>query len=112
MMATLPSVGTGASMPAPQTPKKTQAAKSQSVVMKKEIEVRSFPIAAEVMVGLNFGEAKRHLSIRLDRRQAAALRCLVEGWEQRNSEATRGRRANEQDWMRAILNQVADDLGI
>ncbi len=78
----------------------------------RKILVKKFSIQFHAMTGLTTSDPKRNNYIRLTRRQASALRCLVEGWEQENAEAVRGRRANEQDWLRAILESVADKLGL
>lgn len=111
-MMTLPSIANQEAKQKQPPKAKPSPAVTVERTVKKEITVSTIQIPAQVMTGLNFGVPRRHVMIRLDRRQAAALRCLVEGWEQGNSESIAGRRANEQDWLRSILNDVADQLGM
>lgn len=79
---------------------------------KRQVSVKKLNVKLQAMTGLAFGDPKRNITMRLSRRQASALRCLVEGWEQENAESMYGRRANEQDWLRSTLDSVADQLGL
>lgn len=79
---------------------------------KRQVSVKKLNVKLQAMTGLAFGDPKRNVMMRLNRRQAAALRSLVEGWEQEHAESLYGRRANEQDWLRATLDSVADQLGL
>lgn len=55
--------------------------------------------------------ARRNLTIRLTSRQAIAMRLLVMGFE-REIGSIYGRRPNEQDWLRHLLDKVAEAAGI
>jgi hypothetical protein len=107
---TLPSIGdpfqSSAEVPVPKVPVEKIGE------VERKVSVKKVAIQFQAMTGLTFAEPKRNIYSRLTRRQASALRCLVEGWEQENSEAVKGRRANEQDWLRSILESVADKLGL
>jgi hypothetical protein len=76
------------------------------------VEVRSVSLTIPAMVGLGDTYATRYLHARLNTRESQALRVLVEGFDNKLFESPGSRSANGQDWLRYILNSVADELGL
>lgn len=85
---------------------------SSELLGKREIELRQVTITVPAIVGLNNGYATETLHARLNRREAIALRCLIEGYDSNGFESPGSRSANGQDWIRFVLNAVADELGL
>ncbi len=54
---------------------------------------------------------RKNLTIRLTSRQAVAMRLVVMGFEQEVG-SIHGRRPNEQDWLRYVLDKVADAANV
>jgi hypothetical protein len=78
---------------------------------KIELEIKTFPVSLVAVIGSNFGHLRRNVQLRLTRRQAHAMRVLVEGLEH-SASTKNGRRLNEQDMIRIILESVADQLNL
>lgn len=85
---------------------------SSELLGKREIELRQVTITVPAIVGLSGGYATETLHARLNRREAIALRCLIEGYDSNGFESPGSRSANGQDWIRFVLNAVADELGL
>ena len=85
---------------------------SSELLGKREIELRKVTIKAAAMVGLSESYAPNTLHARLNIRESNALKCLVEGYDSNGFESPGSRSANGQDWIRFVLNAVADELGL
>jgi hypothetical protein len=78
---------------------------------KIELEVKSVPINLIAVVGDDTGYMRRSIQVRLSSRQAHAMHVLVEGLDHTSPLAI-GRRSNEQDLIRSLLESVADQLNL
>lgn len=86
-------------------------ASNNVLVCRKEIQIRSVSVTVPAIVGLG-GYATESLHARLNKRESIALRCLIEGYDSNGFESPGSRSANGQDWIRFVLNAVADELGL
>jgi len=77
-----------------------------------ELELKSAAIDLPLLFGLDIGDPRRNIQMRLTRDQATVLRRIVDAIDQSENkpEHIKGRRANEQDWLRYFLDSVAKKL--
>lgn len=75
------------------------------------IEFAKFDYSFHVATNIHPRSVRKNITIRLNRRQAEAMRVVLMGFEQTFT-PPHGRRVSEQDWLRLLLDKVADSIGI
>lgn len=79
-------------------------------VAKVEMGLEQVVVEFKAMTGIDIGDPRKNIQVRLNRRQAKAMRHLLLGFEANRK--SNGRRSNEQDMLRDFCDRVADMLNL
>lgn len=93
-------------MPLPTIEEMTEEPKRMSV------EVRQITVKMPALIGLKNRPPVRNVNLRLLSREATALAILVDGYASEIYESLGSRDAGPQDFIRYVLSQAADQLGL